>query len=208
MSRLNFTSGNIATINGGSVGINILDPMYNNTSLNTNGIVNLPTGTIASLDVQSGTTTADELTVSGNVNVSASGALILVGDNSIGGDLIVAGLLNSTSGVLEIGGDFTLPADAGSFATNGGIIRFTGNAAQTVNPGLNGAGTPNVFSAIDLAKTSGSISFTTNPLTVTSLIQSNSDSVGISFNENLSVTNAVTFHTTGMLTLGNDAETV
>jgi len=205
MSRLNFTSGNIATINGGSVGINILDPMYNNTSLNTNGIVNLPTGTIASLDVQSGTTTADELTVSGNVNVSASGALILVGDNSIGGDLIVAGLLNSTSGVLEIGGDFTLPADAGSFATNGGIIRFTGNAAQTVNPGLNGAGTPNVFSAIDLAKTSGSISFTTNPLTVTSLIQSNSDSFGISFNENLSVTNAVTFNTTGMLTLGNDA---
>ena len=154
MSRLNFTSGNTATINGGG-GISLLSPVYNTAGIISTGIVSLSAGTIASLDVQSGTTS--------------------IGDIDISGDLSVTGTLNASTST----------------------ITFSGTNEQTINPGTH------TINTINIAKTGGSISFTTNPLTVTSLNQSNSVNFVISFNENLSVTNAVIFNTAGTVTLGN-----
>ena len=203
VSRVTFTNGSTATINGGTGGITIASPVYNTTGIITTGAVSLSSGTIGSLNVQSGTASANALTV--NTTADVGGALSLSGANTVTGNLTVTGSLMSTSGVLSLGGNLSLPVTASSFDANSGTIRFTGTGDQTVNPGLNGAGVPNTFNTIDIAKTGGSISFTTNPLTAVTLSQGSVNAVGITFEENLTVTNAVAFNTSGIVTLGDNA---
>ena len=71
VSRITFTNGSTATINGGG-GITLGVDDYNTLALVTTGIVNLPTGTIASLNVQSGTASVGDIEISGDLSVTGT----------------------------------------------------------------------------------------------------------------------------------------
>jgi hypothetical protein len=132
LSSLTLTSGESVKFNASGTGssITVTGATYNGAAVTTDGTVVLPSGTVGTVTVNSGSS----LTLAGGMT---TGAVSVTGTLTTSGTLTVSSMTLASGSSLSLGGNLTLTGNwtnngAATFTHNNKIVIFTPSAASSI----------------------------------------------------------------------------